>query len=328
MPSVKLKIADIVIDLKSRHALETLALDRDMLGDQEFAVSTGRFKNFYYKGTRPADIIITVKIKPRLPEIHAKPIFITTHFQDKKENWRLLRKGSRYIYKSTLEDKLQVMLINSKFNRVTAFLPTKKDNYDPTPSKKNKFIRRHKGYTWSAQEIIYDFLQVLLINYLSAHQKGMIVHGIGLRDTDGSGLLFAGKSGAGKSTTARIWHKNSRAIILNDDRVIVKKKKNRFFIYGSPWHGDFNDYLKSRMEAAPLKRLFFIHHSPKNSLKKIYLREAFGFLFPSLFAAFWDKRSLDKICSFSLEVLEKTPCYNLGFINNNKVIGFIRNNSK
>jgi len=324
MPSIKLKIADIIIKLESKSALAGLNLDNDSLGTKALAISIGRFKNFYYKGSRPAEISIAVKIVPRLPEVQAEPIFITTHFQDKQENWRLLKKGSNYIYKSVLEDKKQLMIINSKFNKITAFLLPKKADLDPS-SKKTKFIQKHNGYIWSAQDIIYDFLQVLLINYLSLYQKGMIVHSIGLKDIGGSGLLFAGKSGAGKSTTARIWHKYSKAIILNDDRVIIRKKRNRFFIYGSPWHGDFNDYLESRIETAPLKRLFFIRHSPKNSLRKIDTREAFNLLFPSLFPAFWDKRFLDRITAFSLEVIKKVPCYNLGFINNKKMIGFIRN---
>jgi len=323
MSSIKLKIADIIIQLKSKSALEGIALDRDVQDAKEYAINTGRFKNFYYRGSRPAEISITINITPRLPKVKADPIFITTHFQDKQENWRLLKKGNSYIYKSTLKDKKQVMLINSKFNRITAFLPLKKCDGDIS-SKRTQFIQKHNGYTWSAQEIIYDFLQVLLINYLSLYQKGMIVHSIGLKDTDGSGLLFAGKSGAGKSTTARIWHKHSKAIILNDDRVIIRKKRNRFFIYGSPWHGDFNDYLESRIETAPLKQLFFIHHSPKNSRRKIYAREAFSLLFPSLFPAFWERRFLEKISTFSLEVLKKVPCYNLGFINNKKIIKFIR----
>lgn len=167
-------------------------------------------------------------------------IFITYQPDIGSEDGLLLKKGNYYIYKCPLETRPQLMLINETFDKVKAYLLPKKD----------------KGWVWSITDIIYDFLQVLLINYFALNKNGIFIHGIGLRDMNGKGLLFAGKSGAGKSTTARLWHKHSKVMVLNDDRIIVRKLKNSFFIYGSPWHGDFNDYLLSRIESAPLDKLF------------------------------------------------------------------------
>ncbi|MBU4418310.1 MAG: hypothetical protein KJ594_00265, partial [Candidatus Omnitrophica bacterium] len=230
---VNLKIADTVILMQSRFPQEQLSAE-----EQKLQV-TERFDNFFYKGSQRPDILIHIDIVDKLPEIHnTKPVFITYHFQDKSENWRLLKKGETYIYKCPLEDKKQIMLVNKTFNRVKAYLLPKKN----------------KGKVWNTSDIIYDFLQVLLINYFAQRNQGIFTHSVGIKDVDDRGLLFAGKSGAGKSTTARLWHKHSKAMVLNDDRIIVRKVNGKFFIYGSPWHGEFSDYLASRIESAPLKK--------------------------------------------------------------------------
>lgn len=300
---VNLKIADTVILMQSRFPLEQLSEKEKKLQVAE------RFDNFFYKGNQGPDIVIDIEIVDKLPKISdTKPVFITYHFQDKSENWRLLKKGDTYIYKCPLEDKKQIMLVNKTFDRVKAYLLPKKN----------------KGNTWNTSDIIYDFLQVLLINYFAQRNQGIFTHSVGIKDIDGRGLLFAGKSGAGKSTTARLWHKHSQAMVLNDDRVIVRKVNGKFFIYGSPWHGEFSDYLASRIESAPLKRIFFIHHSPENIATRISPKPAFSLLYPALFPTFWDRQCLGNIASFCDDLVKNVNCYSLGFVNNEKVINFVR----
>ena len=300
---VKLKIADIIIEMQSDFALEQLTKEEQRLQITE------RFKNFFHGGEEDSHIIIKVEIVDKLPRIYkTKPVFITYHFQDGSENWRLLKKGNNYIYKSPLKDKKQLMLINETFDRVTAYLLPKK----------------YKGRVWNTSDIIYDFLQVLLINNFALKKGGIFTHAIGVKELDGKGLLFAGKSGSGKTATARLWHKHSKAMVLNDDRIIVRKVNGKFFIYGSPWHGEFSDYLTSRIESAPLEKLLFIHHSLKNTARRISEKTAFNFLYPALFPTFWDKECLENIVSFCQDLIRSVSCYSLGFVNDKRVIGFVR----
>ncbi len=303
LTKIVLKIADIIVELKSRFALEKLTKEEQGLQTQE------RFDNFYYTGRKRPDIRIRVEIADKLPRIYeTDPVFITYHFEDGSENWRLLRKGKLFVYKSPLKDKKQLMLVNENLNRVTAHLLPKKN----------------KGRVWNITDIIYDFLQVLLIQYLARRNAGIFAHAVGVKDSNGRGLLFAGKSGCGKSTTARLWHKHAGGKVLNDDRVIVRKIRGKFFIYGSPWHGEFSDYLAARMERAALEKLFFIYHSPTNRARQVFQREAFNLLYPAIFPVFWDKACLENIVSFSQDLIKGVPCYHLGFANDRKVIGLVR----
>lgn len=300
---VNLKIADAIIRIQSRFSFE-------QLNDEEKKVQAlERFNNFFYSGRKEPDITIKVNIVDKLPDTKGfKDIFIAYHFEDGSENWRLLKKGNIYVYKCPLKEKKQLMLVNKTFDRVTAYLLPKKN----------------KGRVWNYSDIIYDFLQVLLINYFAFKNEAIFTHSIGVRDSDGSGLLFNGKSGAGKSTTAWLWHKYSKAMVLNDDRIIVRKTNGKFLIHGSPWHGEFSDYLASRIESAPLEKIFFIHHAPKNTAIQISQKEAFNLLYPALFPTFWDKQCLGNIVSFCEDLVRNVPRYRLGFVNDKKVISFAR----
>ncbi|MBM3253952.1 MAG: hypothetical protein FJZ16_06855 [Candidatus Omnitrophica bacterium] len=318
---IKLRIADVVIQMESRFPTQQLTKEERRVRVDE------RFKNFFYKGKDRPSILIKVNIVDRLPEVtDTKDIFITYHFQDGNENWRLCKKDNGYIYKSSLEGKKQLMLVNKTFDEVAAYL-LPRDTIEPPRNKgqnSKNGSQGNKEFVWDVIDIIYDFLQVLLINYCAMKNEGIFTHSVGIKDLDGKGLLFTGKSGSGKSTTARIWHKQSKAMVLNDDRIIVRRRKGEFFIYGSPWHGEFSDYLVSRIDSAPLEKIFFIHHTPKNTIRQISKREAFNLLYPALFPTFWDKACLENIVSFCQDLIKNIPCYSLGFVKDKKVIKFVR----
>lgn len=298
---IKLKIADILIRINSGFAL-------DCKEDEQNKFLRERFNNFLYNGHGKPDIEIRVNVVKRLPGYpYAKDIFITYHPEDKEENWRLQRIGGSYIYKCPLKNKLQVMMINKHFDRVSAYL-------SPIQGKA----------VWDISDIIYDFLHVLLINYLALNNKGIFMHAIGVRDINSHGLLFAGRSGAGKSTLARLWHAHSKGSVLNDDRIIVRKIKGKFLIYGSPWHGDFRDYLSCRVGTAPLKKIFFIYHAPRNVARKVPKDVALRFLYPVFFLPFWDRRFLNNVSLFCQGLIKEVDMLRLGFVKDRKIIDFAR----
>ena len=313
--TIKLRIADVIIKMQSKFYLQPF----DFKDKMDF-----RFRNFVYKGNRKPQIIINVEITKKLPQFSdAKTVFVTYHFQDGSENWRLLKQGNTYIYKCPLEDKRQVMVVNRYFNRVKAYL-LPKDEKRVSDEKEKELAKEYKGFFWNVSDIIYDFLQVLLINYLAVTKKdGIFVHGMGVKDRN-KGLLFAGKSKSGKTTLAKIYHKDSDALVLNDDRIIVRKKNDNFYIYGSPWHGEFSDYLESRIESAKLKEIFFLQKAKKNSIRPVSVSKAFKFLYPAMFPTFWDKRGTEIITMFLSKLLSRVPCFRLKFRKDKSVIGFVK----
>src|SRR3984893_6556354 len=65
-------------------------------------------------------------------------------------------------------------------------------------------------------------LDELLIMHRLTQEKAIELHGCGIVGPNGESNLFVGHSGAGKSTTTRLWMAHHPVKILSDDRVIVR----------------------------------------------------------------------------------------------------------
>jgi len=295
---VKLQIADIYIQIGSKLKGEIFTKeDRPWLN------------NFIYKGTKKPHIILKVEVVDKLPKLNgAKILFLTIHPESNKINWDLYKRNGHYILRTyTTQEKKQHLVLNSAFDKGVVYVLADKEG----------------NLKWKLADVIYDALQIILINHLT-QRDGIFVHALGLKDIDNKGIIFIGKTGSGKSTLAHLWHRYSRATILNDDRIIIRKIRKSFFIYGCPWHGDFSDYRVSKINSAKLLSLLFIHHRKKNSFKPISKKEAFNLLYPNLFPAFWDKRGLSKDVTFCEGLIKNLPCYSLGFSKDKEVIDFVR----
>ena len=315
-----LNIADITIRIKSEKNPE-----------KENEKISYRYKNFILnRSPGKIDIDLTLKIKPDFtrfnPEIifetrrepvkinkrRRKKILIENKIQKKKEKylgkgleWRMGKVGKRILLEGGSSGGYQVLL-NKDLKKGEIFIINPEIN------------------NWEISDICHGFLQILLIHYLAKYKLGIIIHSAGIKDGK-NGYLFAGKSRAGKSTTSRIWDKNAKIQVLNDDRVIIRKENNRFFTYPTPWHGDFSDYLKISLGKAELKSLFFIYHSKKNIAEKLSLKDNFNLFFQAVFPSFLDKDCLQSTSEILLDIILSVPCYKFGFKNDKRIIGYVRN---
>jgi hypothetical protein len=70
-------------------------------------------------------------------------------------------------------------------------------------------------------------LDELLIMHRLTQEEAIELHGCGIVRTDGTGDLFVGHSGAGKSTTTRLWTEVEDVEVLSDDRIIVRQDEVR-----------------------------------------------------------------------------------------------------
>lgn len=56
---------------------------------------------------------------------------------------------------------------------------------------------------------------------------------------DGEAYLFTAPSGTGKSTHTRLWRERfgERAVMINDDKPLIRMEEGTFYVYGTPWNG-------------------------------------------------------------------------------------------
>ncbi len=69
-------------------------------------------------------------------------------------------------------------------------------------------------------------LDELLIMHRLTQEKAIELHGSGIVRANGDANLFVGHSGAGKSTTTRLWTEIEDVEVLSDDRIIVRRDED------------------------------------------------------------------------------------------------------
>lgn len=165
----------------------------------------------------------------------------------------------------------------------------------------------------------YPLDQILMISLLG-RRRGILVHSCGAV-YKGAGLLFAGSSGSGKTTTANLLNADGEFTILNDDRVAVREKNGAFTIYGTPWHGTARF---ARADMAPLKKVYFLRHGRENKITPLSQPEAAGRLFAALFPAFWHKESSAFSLGLCARLAERIPFFELSFLPTRDITGLIK----
>ena len=161
-------------------------------------------------------------------------------------------------------------------------------------------------------------IELLMVHYLAAG-KGIIIHGCGIKRGD-RGIIFAGESGAGKTTMAKIWSRQTDAEILSDDRTIVRKKNGHFWMYGTPWHGEGKFGSPGSVK---LDQVFFIKHGKKNLIKdRNSILSVTDFLKCS-FPPLWDAEAMNYSMELFSDLIRSVPCRELSFMPDGSIIDFI-----
>jgi hypothetical protein len=164
-------------------------------------------------------------------------------------------------------------------------------------------------------------LDELLIQGLLVHGRGAELHGCGIVDASGRGLLFVGQSGAGKTTMAMLWQNVTGARILSDDRIIVRRVGGELRIYGTPWHGEAE---LADPGSAPLAGVFFLEHGGTNVLFPLRGAPAAARLLACGFPPFWDRGGLDFTLAFFAAMASEVPCHELRFVPDGRVVAFVQ----
>ena len=223
---------------------------------------------------------------------------------DARVLWSFYKSAGRYIFRDTPLTKKRprtVFSIEPDFRSGTIYARP------PTPSS-----------TLSPFPFRYPLDQIVMINLFSRH-GGMLAHACGIkRGTEG--VLFPGVSTAGKSTLSCLWEGRDGVTVLNDDRVVIRKKETGFWIYGTPWHGDAKLYAP---DGVPLKKVFFIKHDRQNEIRKIGPLDAVSRLVVCSFFPFWDRQGMDLVLSLCSELAASVPCYELSFVPDESVLDFL-----
>ena len=99
---------------------------------------------------------------------------------------------------------------------------------------------------------------------------------------DGQGYLFTAKSGTGKSTHTALWREylGDRAVMVNDDKPLIKCTDCGIIVYGTPYNGK---HRLGKNTAVPLRAVCILERAEKNSIRRIDKSEAYPMLLQQVY---------------------------------------------
>jgi hypothetical protein len=180
--------------------------------------------------------------------------------------------------------------------------------------------RKFFGEGVAVYPLEYPLDEVLMIHRLACGQ-GLEVHAVGIVDEDGRGHLFLGHSGAGKSTTARLWLSRPGVRILSDDRIVLRFRDAELWMYGTPWHGDAGI---SSPHAALVTNIYFLEQYARNEIVEMASGVAAAELFARSFVPRHAAEGLEFALRFIERVTREIPCRVFRFVPQASAVEAIR----
>jgi len=182
---------------------------------------------------------------------------------------------------------------------------------DPSISRGAVYFPRPRNDRPAPRSALQFPLDEMLFQQRWARDGLLEIHSCGIRDGAGV-LLFAGHSGAGKSTMACLWNAlEPRGEILSDDRVLLDPRPAKAVrAFGTPWHG--TGRFGSRQNG-PLLAIFFLEQARVSEAIRLHPAAAAARLFTRTFPPIWDRDLTQGVIAACGNVAERIPAFLLRF---------------
>lgn len=191
--------------------------------------------------------------------------------------------ADRAIQISSLYEKVQDLCRAYRCEEEPAFhvLTTREDiEYERKRSQRERQMEGNAA--WEPSDAYLETLAV----YRQIAEKmpdydTILFHGSAVA-VDGEAYLFTAKSGTGKSTHTRLWREmlGDRAVMVNDDKPLIRVNAAGAIVYGTPWDG--KHHLSKNM-AVPLKAICLLERAEQNAIRSATVREAYPMLLRQTF---------------------------------------------
>lgn len=160
--------------------------------------------------------------------------------------------------------------------------------------------------------IYYPYEQTVMIHLCQWNGPSALMHASAVYHNN-KGYLFLGDSGAGKSTIAEILEKHfGQKKIFSDDRVIIRKKENKWWVFGTPWNGTFP---RSRPDGVEIGGMYFLQKADSNQLSRP--SSLLPRMIPVTFGTWWLPQKMESYFQFLDEITKQNqfPLEDLYFRN-------------
>ena len=165
----------------------------------------------------------------------------------------------------------------------------------------------------------YPLDELLMIHLLSLG-RGVEIHACGLLDATGRAFVFAGQSGAGKSTIGRLLSGLPGITMLSDERLVLRTDGDTVRVYGTPWHGDA---LLVSPRSGALAAVYFLRHAVESRAEPIRPSLAGAELLARAFLPFHSRDAVQQTMVAVERATAAAPCRDLWFAPDASVLDFL-----
>ncbi|MFC2086755.1 hypothetical protein ACFLSA_01130 [Bacteroidota bacterium] len=158
---------------------------------------------------------------------------------------------------------------------------------------------------------------ILMLYYFLLFHKTILLHSSGIFYQN-RGMVFSACSGTGKTTMAKLWMKKG-GILINDDRLIIRRIDGVYYMYNSPMLYPVQP-IKARVDF-----VFLLRQSNENYFFQVNGSEAVTRLFLSIIQHNYIKELVLKKMEIVRQLCADIPVYELGFLPDESIIDFILN---
>lgn len=143
--------------------------------------------------------------------------------------------------------------------------------------------------------------KALFFDVLLFHSSAVMV--------DNEVYLFTAPSGTGKSTHTRLWREyfGEKAVMINDDKPLLKFMEDGIYACGTPWAGK---HRLSNNIMGRIKGICILERSMNNRIERIDKREAFPMILNQTYRPD-DTLLMKKTLDLVMKIFEQIPIYRL-----------------
>ncbi|ACV63654.1 hypothetical protein Dtox_2891 [Desulfofarcimen acetoxidans DSM 771] len=128
---------------------------------------------------------------------------------------------------------------------------------------------------------------------------------------NGRAVLFSGPCGTGKSTHTHLWRQYfgpDRVVVINDDKPVLRRIEDIFYVYGTPWSGKraLNTNIRVLLSA-----VVFLKQARENHIRRLSNKEAVQMLFYQSQRPGSDRDRINRLLTLMDALLQKIPVYQM-----------------
>lgn len=130
----------------------------------------------------------------------------------------------------------------------------------------------------------------------------VLLHGSAVA-VNGQAYLFTAPSGTGKSTHTRLWREyfGKKAVMINDDKPLLKIEKEQVTVFGTPWNGKHG--LGNNI-SAPLQGICVLRQGRENKIRRLRKTEAFPALLNQIYRPYENTGKMEQLLCLMDQLLD------------------------